>query len=259
MDNVPSGFFAILGLCIGSFLNVCIYRMPRGESLAWPGSRCPACGRPLGVSDLAPVVSYLALRGRCRSCGTGISPRYPLVEAVTGAAFWWAAESSGGDEVALAGKMLLLSGLIVIFFIDLEHWIIPDKVVYPLAAAGLVISGLSGTLTDALLGAAAGFFGFWAIALAGTYLAKKEAMGGGDIKMAGMLGCFLGLKMLLTGLFMAFLVGSLVSLPLLALRRRGSKDPIPFGPMLAVGAAIALVKGDRILAWYGDWIAGAIF
>lgn len=258
MDIIPGGFFGIIGLFIGSFLNVCIYRIPRKESLVWPGSHCPGCGRPLGAADLAPVLSYVFLRGRCRTCGMKISARYPLVELMTGAAFYWSAMDAQGDVAQFAGNILLLSGLIVIAFIDIDHWIIPDRVVFPLAAAGLIISAIRGMLPEAALGAAGGFLGFYAIAVIGTLLTKKEAMGGGDIKLAGMLGCFLGWKLLLTALFLSFLLGSLVSLPLLLGRKRGGRDPIPFGPMMAAGAALALIKGEELLRWYGDFIAGAV-
>ncbi len=258
LDILPDGFFGIIGLFIGSFLNVCIYRIPRKESLVWPGSHCPGCGRPLKVIDLVPVLSYLFLRGKCRTCGARISPRYPIVELITGAAFFWSAQSAGGDVAVFAGNILLLSGLIVITFIDLDHWIIPDKVVFPLAAAGFIISWIRGMPAEAAMGAALGFFGFYAIAIIGTVLMKKEAMGGGDIKLAGMLGCFMGWKLLLTALFLSFLIGSIVSLPMLLRRKRGARDPIPFGPMMAAGAALALIKGGEILSWYGDFIAGAI-
>ena len=255
MDNLPSGFFGIVGLFIGSFLNVCIYRLPRRESLSWPGSHCPACGRNLTVTDLVPVLSYLALRGKCRTCGAKISPRYPFIELLTGIAFHWSAEHAGGNAAEMAASMLLLSGMIVVFFTDLDHWIIPDKLLLPLALAGLVLSVFRGMFVDSIEAAAIGFLGFYAIAILGTAALKKEAMGGGDIKLAGVIGLYLGTKNMLAGFFLAFLFGALVSIPMLLSRKRGSGDPLPFGPMMALGAVAALVKGPELLEWYGDWMA----
>lgn len=254
LDNIPSGFFGVVGLFIGSFLNVCIYRLPRQESLVWPGSHCPACGRFIKPLELIPVVSYLLQRGRCRTCGETISLKYPVVELITGVVFYWAAGYADGDVLKFTSAILFLSGLVVVFFVYLSHWIIPDKVVFPLTAVGLVLSAFQGTFLSSIAAAAVGFFGFYAIAWLGTLLLKKEAMGGGDIKLAGMIGCYLGMRLMLAGFFLAFLIGAIVSLPLLLTRRREAQDPVPFGPMMSVGAALALIKGTELLDWYGDWM-----
>ncbi len=285
MDKIPAGFFGIVGLVIGSFLNVCIYRLPKGESVVWPGSHCPACGKTLKPVELAPVLSYIWLRGRCRTCGFRIPKRYPIVEFVTGLFFYWAAVASAGSPLNFLNYILFLSGLTVIFFIDLDHWIIPDKVVFPLLAAGLIIGAFMGraVFLDRLTGAAVGFAGFWLIAWAGTYLlvfedrlgmeisskllflkvfckgdadaGDRTAMGGGDIKLAAMMGAYLGLGLLVTGLFLAFLIGSMISVGLLFSRLRGARDAVPFGPMMAAGGVLALVEGQTIIEWYGRFVA----
>lgn len=249
-------FTGIIGLAIGSFLNVCIYRIPRGESIVFPASHCPVCRMRLGARDLAPVISYLWLRGRCRSCGTPISARYPVVEALTGLGFFLAARYAHGT-LELVKTTVLLSVLIVVFFVDLEHQLIPDRVVAPGALAGLVFAALQGrtALAEGLIGCGAGFAGFLVIAEVGTRLLRKEAMGGGDVKFAGMLGLWLGWRGLLVGMFVAFLAGSLVGLPLMLLGRKGAREPLPFGPMMCVGALAGYVWWQRLVEWY--WELGA--
>lgn len=255
MDRIPAGFFGILGLVIGSFLNVCIYRLPRKESLMRPGSHCPACERKLSAAELAPVLSYLFLRGRCRTCGYRIPVSYPIVEAITGLAFYWAAATANGPLDFLRA-ILFLSGLIVVFFIDLRHGIIPDVVVLPLLAAGLALAAAAGrsVFAGSLIAAAGGFFLFWLIYVVGTWLLKKEAMGGGDLKLAAMMGAYLGPGMLAAGLFMGFLIGAVIAAWLMLTRRREARDAMPFGPMLAAGGILAFVKGQAIINWYGDLI-----
>ncbi len=274
-----------MGLVIGSFLNVCIYRLPRGESLIWPGSHCPACGKRLSPAELVPVLSYFLLRGRCRGCGFGIPKRYPLVELATGLVFYWAAAEAAGSPLNFLNYIIFLSGLIVITYIDLDHWIIPDRIVFPMLAVGLGIGALMGReiFLDRLVGAGVGFAGFWLIAWAGMYMLGFEdrlgmeisakllflkvfckgdgdagyrtAMGGGDIKLAAMMGAYLGLSLLVTGLFLAFLIGSLISMGLLLSRRRDARDAVPFGPMVAAGGAAALIKGQAVIEWYGGFVA----
>ncbi len=254
MDSFSIGYCGILGMVIGSFLNVCIYRIPREESLVWPGSHCPCCNRKLTAAELVPVIGFLMLKGRCRTCGIRISARYPMVEALTGLAFLWAAINAQ-TTLDFIGSALFLSGLIVIFLIDYDHWIIPNAVVFPLLAAALIISGLKGMFLENLLTAAGGYAGFFAIRIIGTIAAKQEAMGQGDVKMAAMMGAFLGWRLLLAGFFIAFLVGAIVSIALILYRRSGVKDEIPFGPMLAIGGAIAMISGPEIIDWYGNLIS----
>lgn len=254
MESMPVWFYGFLGLFIGSFLNVCIYRIPRQESLAWPGSHCPGCGRFITPAELIPVISWLLQRGKCRGCGMKISARYPFVELLTGIAFLWAAASANGNELVFASRILFLSGLIVIFFVDIDYWIIPDKVVFPLIGAGLVIAWANGTVVESATAGCVGFTAFLLIAIVGTFLMKKEAMGGGDIKLAGMIGVYLGMSNMLLGLFLAFFIGSLASIPVLIAGRKKTLDPVPFGPMMAAGAAAAMIYGQEILRWYGLWM-----
>jgi leader peptidase (prepilin peptidase) / N-methyltransferase len=252
LERLPVGFFGLLGLVTGSFLNVCIYRLPRKESLVWPGSHCPSCGRRLTAPELVPVLSYLILKGKCRTCGFSIPARYPVVEAVTGVVFYWAAANANGS-LDFARSALFLTGLIVVFFIDLEHGLIPDSVTLPLLAVGLGFAAAGGesVFQDRLSAAGGGFFLFWGIYLVGTWLLKKEAMGGGDLKLAAMMGAFLGVRMLAVGLFLGFLFGALVSLWLMATGRKHARDAVPFGPMLAMGGVVAFMKGADIINWYG--------
>jgi leader peptidase (prepilin peptidase)/N-methyltransferase len=242
----------IFGAVIGSFLNVCIYRLPRGESIVSPGSRCPECGRQLSIIDNVPLISYVALRGRCRRCGGRISPRYPLVELLNAVLFVLAGWRFG-LEPELWPALLLISTLIVVFFIDLEHFIIPNVVVLPVAAVGLAaMIAISLTTTDPdfpswwvfpLCGAASSAFFFIIV------LAYPRGMGMGDVKLAGMLGFFLG-QTVAVGLFLGFLLGAVVGIALIATGRKGRKSRVPFGPFLAVGALVALFYGNQLLDLY---------
>lgn len=251
---MPVWFFGFIGLFIGSFLNVCIYRIPRQESLSWPGSHCPGCGRFIGPAELVPVFSWLAQKGKCRGCGMKISARYPFVEILTGIAFFYSATSSGGSELLFAKNVLFLSGLIVIFFVDIDHWIIPDKVVFPLIGCGLAIAAMMGNAGGAAIAGSVGFTAFLMISVVGSFLMKKEAMGGGDVKFAGMIGVYLGLENMLLGLFLAFFIGTVVSIPVLVAGRKKTLDPVPFGPMMAAGAAVAMIFGDALLKMYETWM-----
>ena len=234
----------VLGAALGSFLNVVIYRLPRGESLVRPRSHCPHCGAPIAARDNVPIVSYLILRGRCRNCGRPIAARYPLVELTSGillVAVWlasitWLQFLSGG---------LLVLMLVAITFIDLEHQIVPDLITYPGIAAGLLLAAAAGRVVDAALTAA----------VAGTFflliiLLSRGGMGGGDVKLAALLGAFLGWPNTGVAVFAAFVLGAAVGVFLLVTGRRSRKDPIPFGPALAAGGVIALFAGGPILRWY---------
>lgn len=239
-------FSALLGLAVGSFLNVVIYRVPRREGVVSGRSRCPACGHALAWYDLVPVASYLLLRGRCRYCGARVSPRYPAVEVCTAAIFvlvFW----RFGLSPALA-KYLFLGGLLVAAsFIDLEHYIIPD---------GLIVAGLAG---GAVLGLAARDVGLWS-ALAGlavgggalllVALISRGGMGGGDVKLAAVTGLFLGWPLGPLGLFLGVCLGGFVAAFLLLFKIRGRKEPVPFGPFIALGSLLAMAWGREILAWY---------
>jgi len=236
----------LLGLAIGSFLNVVITRLPAHRSLWGPRSACPGCGASIAWHDNIPVVSFLALRRRCRACGMSISWQYPLVEAVTALAFaaaWWAF----GPGIDFLVATILLSALIAITAIDLRHQIIPDLITLPGVVAGVVANLATQRVPwlESLLGIAVGGGLFFVI-----ILASGGGMGGGDMKLGAMLGAFLGWKVVLFSVFVAVVLGGGLALGLLASGKRGRTDPIPFGPFLAAGGAIGLFLGERIVTWY---------
>ena len=237
----------VIGAIFGSFLNVVAYRLPRGESLSRPRSRCPQCQTQIKAYDNVPVLSWLALRGRCRSCRAPISARYPLVEAVTGLLCALVVYDQGLDEDAILGVVLVLL-LVPITLIDLDHRIIPNKLT--LLGAVLAPAIVALTAPDAIpehqiAGAAAG--GFFLLVV----FAYPRGMGMGDVKLAAVLGLFLG-RDVVPALFLAFLVGTLVGAAIIA--RKGSADgrktAVPFGPFLAFGGVVALFAGDAMVDWY---------
>ncbi|HMH51883.1 MAG TPA: prepilin peptidase [Candidatus Acidoferrum sp.] len=237
---------AVIGAIIGSFLNVVIVRVPRHESLVTPRSRCPACGTELCWFDNIPVLSFLALRGSCRACGAAISWRYPTIEGLT--ALLFAAAAWRSTSIAdLLVAWLFLAALVAIAGIDLEHQIIPDRITLPGIVVGFLTSflGTRASWLDSLLGI---------LAIGGILLAviivSGGGMGGGDVKLGAMMGAFLGYKLALLALFLAVISGGCVALALLFTGIRRRKDPIPFGPFLAMSAAIALLWGETILTWY---------
>ena len=238
---------AVFGAIFGSFLNVVAYRLPRGESLSRPRSRCPQCQTPIKPYDNVPVLSWLALRGRCRSCRAPISARYPLVEAMTGLLCALVVLAKGPDEDALLGLVLVLL-LVPITLIDLDHRIIPNRLTLIGAVAAPAILAL--TEPDALpehLIAAAAAGGFFLVAL----LAYPRGMGMGDVKLAAMLGLFLG-SAVVPAIFVALVSGTLVGAAVIARKgaREGRKTAVPFGPFLAFGAVVALFWGDAMVDWY---------
>jgi len=234
----------LVGLAVGSFLNVVIDRLPRGDSLVSPPSHCESCGHPLGPRDLIPIWSFLRLRGRCRFCAAPIPRRLPLVEGLTGT-LYLALTVRYGWSPELLRALSLLTLLIPIFFIDLEHYMIPDGLSGSLALLGLLLSPIGPGLLPALLGGACGF-----IVLLLPYLVYRKGLGGGDVKLAGALGLVLGFPQVFLCLTLSFLGGSLVAGGLLASRRRRRRDPIPFAPFLATGAMLTLLYGKAILEWY---------
>jgi leader peptidase (prepilin peptidase) / N-methyltransferase len=250
-------FVTAFGLVIGSFLNVCIYRLPRGESLAFPGSRCPACGTPIRWYHNVPVLSWVALRGRCASCRAPISWRYPLVEALGGGLFlglWLAMGPGAGFAVsALLGLML-----IVLFFTDFDHQLLPDAVTLPGTALGAALAWFNpfiggegfGRLAVSLAGAALGSGLLWAIGAIYGRLRGVEAMGMGDVKMMAMVGAFTGPRGVLFTLFAASVVGAAVGLALIPIRGRSLRDTLPFGCFLAPAAFAALLGARHVLDAY---------
>lgn len=242
---------ALFGAVIGSFLNVCILRWPEDQSVVRPPSRCPRCGAGLKPWDNIPVVSWLILRARCRSCGEPISAMYPLVELATAAIWAVMAWRYGFSLEALRGAVFgtILLGIAMT---DARMYIIPDEFSLGGLVIGLLFSvagGLPG-LGTAVFGAAVGFGVLWLVGTLGTWLFKKDAMGGGDIKMMAMVGAFVGWRGVLVTVFAGAVLGLLVFGPL-SLRK---KRLVPFGVFLALGAAVTFVFGDAIVAWYHQFL-----
>jgi leader peptidase (prepilin peptidase)/N-methyltransferase len=241
---------ALGGFIIGSFLNVVAYRLPRGESLAHPPSRCPSCGAPVKPYDNVPVLSWLLLRGRCRSCGAAISARYPVVEALTGALYALVVLARWDDASGIALGIVLVTVLVPVAIIDFEYRIIPNRITAPAAVIALVI----GVVLDPdfvpeqlIAGAAAG--GFFLLAA----LAYPRGMGMGDVKLAGVMGLYLGRGVglaVLVGLVAGVLVGALIIARVGA--KEGRKTAVPFGPFLALGGLIAIFAGDAVADAYLD-------
>ncbi|MCL6561072.1 MAG: prepilin peptidase, partial [Firmicutes bacterium] len=235
----------ITGACAGSFLNVCICRMPAGESVLKPPSHCPSCGKRLRFYDLVPVFSYLFLRGKCRYCGCGISLQYPAVELTTGVLFTLAVVKHGLTPATLR-DILLFSVVIPAALIDIKHRIIPNRLNLAGALLGLpLIIESKYTFLSGLAGFLAGGGLLLLIALV-----SRGGMGGGDIKLASVMGLLLGWKLLLVALFLAFLTGGLAGITMLLLEIVKRKDPVPFGPFLAAGAVAAALAGDKMIGWY---------
>ena len=250
--------FVVAGLLIGSFLNVVIARLPEGRSLVHPGSACPGCGAAITWYDNVPVVSFVALRGRCRACAMTIPWRYPVVEAVTGALFG-AAPLAFGATLHAVVACALLAALVAITMIDLERHIIPDVISLPGTLAGVLANLATGRVSwkESVIGVVVGGGVFLTIALVGSWLAGQDAMGGGDIKLAAMLGAFLGWKVLLFSLFVSALGGGILAAALMGSGLRGRKDPLPFGPFLAAGGAVGLFWGERMVRWYLSAFGGS--
>jgi leader peptidase (prepilin peptidase)/N-methyltransferase len=241
---------AILGLAIGSFLNVCIHRIPRGESLNHPPSRCPACGTGLRWFDNVPVLGYLWLRGRCRSCRAPISIRYPVVEIVTMLLFLLHYAVFGWSPLLVA-RLLFACAMVVLFAIDLEHHLLPNVITLPGIVVGLVFSvWLPPGIVDALIGLLAGGGALWVIGEAYYRYSGQEGMGGGDVKMLAMIGAFLGWKLVILTLVLSSVAGSVIGMLLIASRRGGLKYELPYGTFLALAALAASLVGDRVIAWY---------
>jgi leader peptidase (prepilin peptidase)/N-methyltransferase len=241
---------ALLGLFIGSFLNVCIYRIPRSESIVWPGSRCPVCGTPIKPWDNIPVLSYLFLRGKCRHCRTRIKLRYPLVEALS-ALLALALYTRFGLSTVFVIYYLFACALIVVTFIDLDFQIIPDRISLGGIAVGLVlVYWLPISYKDALIGLAVGAGSLMLIIYGYYFLTKRQGMGGGDVKLLGMIGVFTGWQGVAFTIFTASLIGSVVGLTWIAVQGKDMKAAIPFGPFLSLGALIYLFWGPPLIAWY---------
>ena len=231
---------------IGSFLNVVIHRLPLGESLASPGSRCPHCGTPVKPYDNVPVISWLVLRGRCRHCGGPISPRYPVVELLTAVVFALVVAVRGFDD-DLVLELPFVAALIALAGIDLDHKLLPNRIVYPMAVYGLVATLLveRGDLVEHLISGAGAFAFFLA-----TVLAYPRGMGMGDVKLAGAMGLYLGVSVI-PALLIAFLAGSIVGVAIIAREgAAGRKKAVPFGVFLAIGGIVGLLVGPDLVDVY---------
>ncbi len=242
----------IFGVAVGSFLNVCIHRLPLRESLAFPASHCPTCRAPVKPYDNIPVISYLMLRGRCRACGAPISLQYPIIELTTGAVFL--AAFLLFESPVLYQRLLFACAMIVLFVIDLEHRILPDVITLPGIALGMLLSFfMPPGWRDSLIGLIAGGGSLWLMGEAYFRIRGEEGMGFGDVKMLAMIGAFLGWQLMLLTLVLGSFLGSVIGLGLIASKRGDMKYALPFGTFLAVGALVASVMGDQIVTWYASF------
>jgi leader peptidase (prepilin peptidase)/N-methyltransferase len=245
----------LLGLVVGSFANVCVHRLPRGESVVSPPSRCPACGTRIRPRDNLPLVSWLWLRGRCRACRAPISPRYPAVELANGL-LWLALAVQRGPALQTLVSMLLVSTLLVLSLIDLEHMLLPNAITLPGIVVGLAASALPGSPLgplEAAAAAAGGYVAFAAVWWVWHRLRGVDALGQGDWKLAALLGAFLGWQKMLLTVFVACVAGAVVGL--VVLRLRGS-DRLPLGTFLGLAGIVTVFFGEPLLAWYRGLYGG---
>ena len=250
MNIAPAILLTIFGTAVGSFLNVCIHRLPLRKSLMWPGSHCPHCQAAIKPYDNIPIAGYLWLRGRCRACRAPISIQYPLVEVATGAVFLGAYLLFDLPEL-LIQRLLFACAMIVLFVIDLEHRILPDVITLPGIVLGFVFSlFLPPGWRDSLIGIALGGGSLWLMGELYFRIRHEEGMGFGDVKMLAMIGAFLGWKLMLLTLVLSSFLGSIVGVAIIAFNRGDMKYALPFGTFLAMGAIAAATAGDRIIAWY---------
>ena len=241
----------IFGALIGSFLNVCIFRLPKEESIVWPGSHCPHCKKPIEFYDNIPLVSYLLLRGRCRYCKEPISIQYPLVEGITALSSLFLLMKFGVTLSYLI-YFAFVAALIVITVIDLHHQIIPDVISLPGIGVGLLASLVTPqiTLFNSLIGILLGGGSLFFVATVYQWLFKREGMGGGDVKLLAMIGAFLGWKAVILTILLSSLIGSITGIIIMVLKGKDFKYAIPFGPFLSLGAVIALFYGPSLINWY---------
>ena len=243
----------LFGLVVGSFLNVVIHRVPLRQSIVWPSSRCPSCEAPIKSFDNVPLLSYLLLRGKCRNCGVQISPRYPLVEGLTGLLFGIAAYRYG-LSLELVAAIVFIGVLVALAGTDLEHKLLPNAIVFPATVAGLVLSvALEPSRWWVYLLSMVGVAG----ALFALAIARPGGMGMGDVKMGGMLGAFLGLYALLA-VFLGALLGAVVAAVLMATGRMQRRTALPFGVFLAVAGVLVSFVGPQIWGSYSELFLSVI-
>jgi len=250
MSGAAAAFLFFIGLVIGSFLNVVIYRLPRGESLAWPASHCTSCNRSLSWYENVPVVSWALLRGRCRTCQTPISVQYPIVELTTGLLFL-AGYFAFGATALFVVRVIFACAMVVLFAIDFEHQILPNEITLPGVALGVVCSlflppGVKASMIGLLVG---GLFPFL-VAEAYLRIRGREGMGMGDFKMLAMVGAFLGWPLVWATLILACLLGIVIGGSALLISRRGMATRIPFGTFIAVAALVCAYASDSTTAFY---------
>lgn len=258
-DPFVTALVVVLGAMVGSFLNVVIHRVPLGESVVKPRSRCPGCGHQLSAWENVPVLSWLLLRGRCRGCGSRISARYPFIEILC-AWLAWVLFQRFGASVEFLGMAWFGFSLVALTWIDLDHQLLPDRLTLPGILVGLVVAPLSDpanflpALLDAFVGVLVGGGILWTVAWSYEKATGREGMGGGDIKFLAMIGAFLGWQGVLLALFLGSLTGSLLGVAILVAGRGDRRLALPFGPFLAIGAFLALFWGPQLIAWYqGTW------
>ncbi|HXH64085.1 MAG TPA: prepilin peptidase [Mariprofundaceae bacterium] len=239
----------LFGLLVGSFANVCVHRIPRHESISFPGSHCPACAHAIAWYDNVPLLSYLLLGGRCRHCGTHIAWRYPVLEGLMGAS-WAALAWHFGPTLALPMALVLVTLLWILTLIDLETGLLPDALTLPGIGVGLGFSFWLGDPVASLIGAVAGYGIFWLVARVFVLVTGREGLGYGDFKLLAMLGAFFGWKSLPFIVFTSSLAGAVVGGLYLWLGRRGMRVAVPYGPFLAAGGVAWLLWGQDSLRWY---------
>ncbi|MEA1935900.1 MAG: prepilin peptidase [Thermodesulfobacteriota bacterium] len=245
---LASIFFIVLGACIGSFLNVCIYRISEGKSIIFPKSFCPNCQQPIRLYDNIPIISYLVLRGRCRNCHKKISLRYPVVELITALLslllFW-----KYGFSFQYLFAFVFTCALIIITFIDLDHQIIPDVITLPGIPLFFLLTFffMNVSFLDSILGVLIGGGGFYLIAVVYQLVTKREGMGGGDIKLIAMLGAFLGWKSLLFILIVSSFLGAITGVSMMIIHGKDLKYAVPFGPFLSIAAVAYIFFGDYFM------------
>lgn len=256
-DLFPLLISGAIGAVVGSFLNVCIYRLPRHESVAWPGSHCPTCSRAIAWYDNVPILSYVVLKGRCRQCGVRIPLQYPLVEALNSLGYMGVLLFFGLTWSTVVYGVLY-SALLVVAGTDLSHKIIPNVITFPGIVLGLISAGtiLPLGLINGIIGLLVGGGILWLLAWASPYLFGKEGMGGGDIKLLAMIGAFLGWKPAVMTIMLGSFLGSVVGITLIASHVIRREDYIPFGPFLVCGALVSLFFGQSLLDWYQGLLAG---
>lgn len=241
----------IFGALIGSFLNVCILRLPQEESIVTPGSHCPHCKKPITFYDNIPLVSYLVLKGKCRQCRGSISLQYPLIEGITALSSLLLIMKFG-PSLSFLFYFSFVAALIVITVIDLYHQIIPDVISLPGIGVGLLASLMIPQITffNSLIGILIGGGSLFLVATLYQWLFKREGMGGGDVKLLAMIGAFLGWKAVILTILLSSLIGSITGIIIMVSKGKDFKYAIPFGPFLSLGAVISLFYGENLIRWY---------